>query len=150
MYWGVASPIYADFTGDGKNDIIATTSIPPSGIQSQLALIKGNTLNTSFVTNQGTKKNNIAKNITQADYKLIVINNPFANYIDIKFEQILSGEITFLLTDVAGRLIAMQEITANNQSIIRFNVGNKVIKSGTYILTAETGGNKYTAKVIRQ
>jgi len=150
MYWGVASPIYADFTGDGKNDIIATTSIPPDGIQSQLALIKGNTLNTSFVTNQGTKKNNITKNITQADYRLIVINNPFANYIDIKFEQILSGKITFLLTDVTGRLIAMQEINANNQSIIRFNVGNKVIKSGIYSLAVEVNGNKYSARVIRQ
>jgi len=150
MYWGVASPIYADFTGDGKNDIIAVTSIPPSGIQSQLALIKGNILNTGFVTNDRTKKDNITKNITQADDRLIVINNPFINYIDIKFEQILSGKITFLLTDVTGRLIAMQEINTNNQSIIRFNVGNKVIKSGTYILTGETGGNKYSAKVMKQ
>jgi hypothetical protein len=34
MYYGVESPVYADFNGDGKKDIVAIVSVPPSGIQS--------------------------------------------------------------------------------------------------------------------
>ena len=68
----------------------------------------------------------------------------------MKFLKMLSGKVTLSLTDVTGRPIAMQEINANNQSILRFNVGNKVIKSGIYILTAETGENKYSTKVMKQ
>jgi len=68
----------------------------------------------------------------------------------VKFLKMLSGKVTLSLTDVTGRPIAMQEINANNQSILRFNVGNKVIKSGTYIFTAETGENKYSTKVMKK
>lgn len=150
MYWGVASPIYADFTGDGKNDIIAIVGVPPSGISSQLALIKGNILNTSLITEKGSKEYNIQKNLTRHDNKMSVINNPFTNYIDVKFAQMQSGKISFLLRDIRGRVLAMQEINADNPSIIRFNVSNKLIKSGIYILTAETNKNRYTASVMRQ
>jgi hypothetical protein len=149
MYWGVASPIYADFTGDGKNDIIATVGVPPSGIQSQLALIKGNVLNTNSFAVSNIEDNNNAKATAQPGNGMIVMNNPFINYLDIMFAKSPAGKINLQLTDVAGRRIAAQEFNVSYQSIIRFNVGNKVI-SGIYILTVAVNGKKYTAKVIRQ
>ncbi|HYK45945.1 MAG TPA: VCBS repeat-containing protein, partial [Parafilimonas sp.] len=98
MYWGVASPVYADFTGDGKNDIIAIVGTPPSGIASQLALIKGTVQSTSAIANNRTENNPVLN--TQSGSEMMVMNNPFSNYIDIKFDKIQTGKITLQLSDL--------------------------------------------------
>ncbi|HSD64562.1 MAG TPA: VCBS repeat-containing protein, partial [Ignavibacteriaceae bacterium] len=41
VYWGTASPVYADFTGDGIGDIVALVTLPPSGLTSALTVISG-------------------------------------------------------------------------------------------------------------
>jgi hypothetical protein len=56
IYYGVESPVYADFNGDGKKDIVAIVGIPPSGIQSQLAIIKDNVLNDVSTTSKFSNK----------------------------------------------------------------------------------------------
>ena len=150
MYWGVASPIYADFTGDGKNDIIATVCIPPSGIGSRLALIKGNVLNTRSLTSNSIADNKNVKVIVQPGNGMTVMNNPFINYLDIRFAKLPRGKINIRLTDVAGRRIVAQEFDVNYQSVIRLNVGNKGIKSGIYILTVDVNGEKYSTSVMRK
>lgn len=148
MYYEVESPIYADFSGDGKGDIVSIVGIPPSGIQTSVATLKGNVLNSTVAGKTADKKQVLS--VSQNAAGISVLNNPFINYIDIKFAKIPSGKIALLLTDVAGRPIAMQEINANNQNVIKFNVSIKLIKSGLYVLTAATDGNKYTARVMRQ
>lgn len=51
-YSGVYAPLFADFDGDNKGDIVAIGSVPPSGLQSNLMFIKGgNTGSTSPVLN---------------------------------------------------------------------------------------------------
>ncbi|OGU81156.1 MAG: hypothetical protein A2W11_04655 [Ignavibacteria bacterium RBG_16_35_7] len=42
-YWGVSSPFFADFNGDGKGDLVAVGGLPPSGIPSTLMFVKGKT-----------------------------------------------------------------------------------------------------------
>jgi len=150
MYWGVASPIYADFTGDGKKDIIAIVGIPPSGIQSQLALIKGNVLNTLLFAGSSIESNKNAKVTGQRGNGIIVMNNPFSNYIDIKFDKIPKGKILLQLSDLAGKLIAKAEYNEVLNSIIRFDAGSNILSSGVYILTCQTEGGTYTIKVMKQ
>lgn len=51
-YSGVYAPLFADFDGDNKGDIVAIGDIPPSGISSNLMFIKGrNTGNSSLILN---------------------------------------------------------------------------------------------------
>jgi hypothetical protein len=143
MYWGVASPIYADFTGDGKKDIIATVGIPPSGIQSQLALIEGNVLNTHSFAGRSIKDKNNLKVITQPGNGMILMNNPFSNYIDIKFDKIPKGKILLQLSDLAGKRIAKAEYNEALNSIVRFDIRSKGLSSGVYILACRQK-EKYT------
>lgn len=89
--------MYADFTGDGKKDIAALISLPPSGIGSSLAILKGKVLNDVF-TNAATESN---ETITIKNGNGIsVLNNPFNTYIDIKFEKAFSGKAILQLTDI--------------------------------------------------
>jgi FG-GAP-like repeat len=49
-YSGVYAPLFADFDGDNKGDIVAVGSIPPSGIESNLMFIKGRNTGNSILT----------------------------------------------------------------------------------------------------
>ncbi len=81
---------------------------------------------------------------------MIILNNPFVNYLDVKFEKPLTGKISLKLTDLTGQLMATEKVSVSAQTLIRFNLNNKVIKSGMYIFSAEINGEKYTASVIKQ
>ncbi len=41
IYWGATSPFFADFTGDGINDLAALITLPPSGLTSAVTVIEG-------------------------------------------------------------------------------------------------------------
>jgi hypothetical protein len=150
MYWGVASPIYADFTGDGKADIVAMTGIPPSGIESQLALIRGTIQNTHIVAANVTQNNTVVKSNAQPANEMIVMNNPFTSYIDIKFDKIPKGKILLQLSDLAGRQVAVAEHNGVSQSIIRFKADAKILSGGVYILTCQAEGKTHVIKVMKQ
>jgi hypothetical protein len=150
MYWGVASPIYADFTGDGKADIVAMTGIPPSGIESQLALIRGTIQNTHIVAANVTQNNTVVKSNAQPANEMIVMNNPFSRYIDIKFDKIPKGKILLQLSDLAGRQVAVAEHNGVSQSIIRFKADAKILSGGVYILTCQAEGKTHVIKVMKQ
>jgi hypothetical protein len=150
MNWGVASPIYADFTGDDKADIIAMTGIPPSGIESQLTLIRGTIRNTRTIAANAVQDNTIAKANAQPGAKMMVINNPFSSYIDIRFDKIPKGKIVLQLSDLAGKQVAGSVYNEVVSSITRFDVSAKVLSSGVYILTCGAEGKTYTVKVMKQ
>ncbi|HEX5154241.1 MAG TPA: VCBS repeat-containing protein [Parafilimonas sp.] len=148
MYYGVESPVYADFNGDGKKDIVAIVGVPPGGLQSQIAIIKGNVFNEtitpgSFSHKETTITNDIAAN------GISVINNPFTNYIDVKFLSAPHDKVKFILYDVTGLPVFTKENNIS-QSLYRLNVDNEITKSGVYFLSAEMNGNKYRVTVTRR
>ena len=81
---------------------------------------------------------------------MIVMNNPFTNYIDIKFEKIPKGKVLVQLSDLAGKQIAKVEYNEIFNSIVRFDASAKILSSGVYILTCRAEGKTYTIKVMRQ
>jgi hypothetical protein len=46
--------------------------------------------------------------------------------------------------------LAAEQFAGASQTVIRFNLQNKVSKTGIYILTAAANGRKYIIKVMRQ
>lgn len=139
MYYGVASPVYADFTGDGKKDIVALTGFPPSGIESRLCIITGNILNADNIAGKPDEKDKSITNKTTIARKISVVNNPFDNYIDIKFSERPTGKVQFVLHDLSGKQIAKTETTITGD-LFRFNINDRAIKSGVYTLTVNTKG----------
>lgn len=144
MYYGTAAPFYADFTGDGKKDILAAVALPPSGFQGAIALLKGTVLNAQLAA-----KSNTTENILTNTSTVQVLNNPFNNYIDVKLEKAISGKTILQLMDMQGRLVSTSQQNIASQSIIRFNLNNN-ISSGTYLLTVITDDKKHSVKVFKQ
>jgi len=146
MYYGVESPVYADFNGDGKKDIVAIVSVPPSGIQSQLAIIKGNVLNSASTAGRHLNRETPVKNDIAAN-GISVLNNPFTNYIDVKFYSTPRSKVKFVLYDANGLPVFTKE-NGINQNPYRLYLSNKIIKSGVYFLSAEVNEDRYRATVI--
>jgi hypothetical protein len=149
MYYSTTSPFYADFTGDGKNDIIAAVSVPPSGFQGAITLIKGKILNLQMEAYKPTSASQIVSKDTRSGNGILIKNNPISNYIDVEFKEIPVGKITFQLTDLTGCVVASSAPMDVLQSVVRFDPGIAVLPDGAYILSAVAEGRKYTATVIK-
>jgi len=77
------------------------------------------------------------------------VNNPFKDYINIRFAKIPKGMLTLKLVDLSGRLISASQIYNPLSSIIRFDY-NKALSKGIYILHAESEGEKYSIKLMKE
>ncbi|HRH61611.1 MAG TPA: FG-GAP-like repeat-containing protein, partial [Chitinophagaceae bacterium] len=146
IYYGVEAPVYADFTGDGKKDIAALISLPPSGIQSSLAVLHGNVMNNTIAANN--KSNDWKITAKQNDDEVSVLNNPFTNYIDVKFAKAPAEKVLLRLTDISGRLIETHTFNSPGKSLLRLNITNGLLSRGLYILTVETANKKYVFRAV--
>jgi trimeric autotransporter adhesin len=81
---------------------------------------------------------------------LIVVNNPFRDYIDVRLGKVPQGRVKLQLTDLSGKVLLTQTFTGLSQNILRLNTSSKVSSHGVYILSAEVDGTRYTAKVMKQ
>jgi hypothetical protein len=149
LYYSATSPFYGDFTGDGKNDIIAAVSLPPSGFQGGVAMIKGKILPGPTINMKTVSPGKIISGDQKSHNGILVRNNPIGNYIDVEFEKIPIGKFTLLLTDLTGRMVATSEFTDVLQSEIRFTLGSEILQSGAYILSAVTEGKEYSVMVVK-
>jgi GH24 family phage-related lysozyme (muramidase) len=77
------------------------------------------------------------------------VNNPFKDYINIRFAKIPKGTLTLKLVDLSGRLISTSQIYNPLSSIIRLDY-NKALSKGIYILHAESEGEKYSIKLMKE
>ncbi len=96
------------------------------------------------------KKSNIVivKNgsISQA---ISAVNNPFKDFITIRFAKIPKGRVLLKILDLSGRLISTTEVFNPLSSIIRFD-SNLTLSKGIYLLQAETEGKKYSIKLLKE
>jgi trimeric autotransporter adhesin len=80
---------------------------------------------------------------------LTVINNPFRDFIDVRFGKVPQGQVKLQLSDLSGKVLLTQIFNALSQNILRLNT-SRVISQGVYILSAEIDGTRYSVKVIKQ
>ncbi len=87
---------------------------------------------------------------TKNNQGMFVINNPFTDYIMVRFGKVPQSQLKLQLADLSGRVIQTESFNGLSQNVIRFNVHSKVLSKGVYILSAVADGNRYTAKVVMQ
>lgn len=81
---------------------------------------------------------------------LKVINNPFANQLDVVFNGITATGSTIHLFDVTGRLVFSKTGSIADGVVQHLDLAAAGLKPGMYILQAQVADKVMTAKVIRQ
>jgi hypothetical protein len=94
--------------------------------------------NVVVVKNQGLKQG------------ITILNNPFANQINIRFAKMPKGKVVLRLIDISGKQIAVNENYQASSAILSFDNFNQNLSRGIYILQAETEGKIYSAKLMKQ
>ena len=80
-----------------------------------------------------------------------VVNNPFKNYIDIRFPKLPTGEVRLQLTSPSGTVVKNQRFASVSQSVLRYNVENAAsLSKGVYVLTIYNNNEKYSISVIKE
>jgi hypothetical protein len=79
---------------------------------------------------------------------MFVLNNPFKNSLNIRFEKVPVGKIRLSLTDLSGKLMYAADVN-NSLQQLRWDLP-KEFASGVYILSANIAGRQYTAKILKQ
>ncbi len=97
-----------------------------------------------------TSKTNTVVLRSKAKQALIVVNNPFSTYIDVRFVKAPQGRVKLQLADLAGRVMHTQVSNSLTQNVLRFDLSSKTIGRGIYVLTAEVDGMKYSSRVMKQ
>ncbi|MDQ3681727.1 MAG: T9SS type A sorting domain-containing protein [Bacteroidota bacterium] len=76
-----------------------------------------------------------------------VVNNPFKDFIDVRFAK--AATVAKLQLSTVNGAIISEKVFANSSGQIRWNVPAN-LSAGTYILKAIVDGRVYTKKVIKQ
>ncbi len=140
-YSGVYAPLFADFDGDNKGDLIALGSIPPSGIESNLMFIKGINTGVTSVTN------NVANIVT--DYSLGQnYPNPFNPTTQINYDLPFDGNVSIKLYDMTGRevMTLINEVKPAGYYTVNLNAAN--LSSGVYFYTLSANNFTATKKLM--
>ena len=87
---------------------------------------------------------------TKNSQGMFVINNPFTDYISVRFGKVPQGQVKLQLTDLSGRLIQTESFKGLSQNFIKWNVNSKALSKGVYVLSAVVDGNRYSTKVVKQ
>jgi hypothetical protein len=97
-------------------------------------------------------KNSLSNIVQIRNFKnnqgMFVLNNPFNNTINIRFEKPPAGKITLSLTDFSGKLMYTTDAN-NSMQQIRWDLP-KELATGVYILSAKIAGQQFTAKILKQ
>ncbi len=80
-----------------------------------------------------------------------VVNNPFGNYIDIRFAKIPEGEVTLQLRNASGTLLKTQRFANISQNTLRVKVGDaRLLSKSIYVLSIFTQNQTYTFRVMKE
>jgi hypothetical protein len=129
-YSGVYAPLFADFNGDNKGDIVAIGSIPPSGMQSNLMFIRG--INTGIVSISGNMSNVVNSYSLGQNYP-----NPFNPVTKISLDLPKDGLLKFMIYDITGRLISTLENEMKTAGSYNVTFDGSSFSSGVYFYKLE-------------
>ena len=75
-----------------------------------------------------------------------VFPSPFTTYLDVTFNQLLDGPVDMRLYDAAGRLVARDTRTLEQESFTTLYVGD--VPEGAYFLSVQIGNNEPTTTQV--
>ncbi len=79
-----------------------------------------------------------------------VMNNPFGNSINIRFDKIPSGKVRLQLIDVSGKIMAVKEINGVSMQVYQWGVSRLPVMRGVYMLTVEIDRKRYVIQLIKE
>lgn len=75
-----------------------------------------------------------------------IFPNPFSNYLDLSFNQVIDRKIVVNLYDAAGRLVLSEGHVPNG---VYLRINTQALQAGMYFLTVGDGDQKVTYKVLK-
>ncbi len=99
------------------------------------------------------EKNNLSNTVLikpqGIEQEMIVLYNPFKNNISIRFVKATEAPGILRLTDISGRLVAIQKIASGSQQI-EFILPAGIQSRGGYQLQAIINGKKFNNRVLKE
>ncbi len=91
----------------------------------------------------------IIKNAS-ATQRVYVLSNPFRNSINIRFNKIPTGKLSFTLTDMNGKRLANSELSSSGFSTYQLALDKITLAPGIYVLSAVVDGKRYAFKLLKE
>ncbi|MBS1551646.1 MAG: T9SS type A sorting domain-containing protein [Bacteroidetes bacterium] len=140
-YSGVYAPLFEDFDGDNKGDLIALGSKPPSGIESNLMFLKGR--------NTGVTSVSSIESHTATGYSLGQnYPNPFNPSTNLDFSISKPGFVSLKIYDVSGKEVAAVVNNDLNPGTYKYKFNASDLPSGIYFYTLTAHDFSQTKKMI--
>jgi hypothetical protein len=152
VYYGFRSAWFADFTGDGINDLAGLVSLPPSGLQSAITILPG--ITTGNASGGAGLSGCTATPTAISDHAPVtssgkVFPNPFTHSTTISFNLEKAGTILVSIYDVTGREIKIVPVKNIQQGRNSVNVDLSELNSGVYFCKIKSAENIQTAKLVK-
>lgn len=147
VYYGAAAPFFGDFDGDGKGDIAAVVSLPPSGLNGAVAVLRGRL--TGIV---GIYKEHLP-NVTQSFQLKQNYPNPFNPVTNMEFVIANSSWATLRVYDPLGREVTTlvdERLEPGSYEVLwdGTNGDGEPVASGIYLYRLQTGSFSQTRKML--
>ncbi|MEJ7914287.1 MAG: T9SS type A sorting domain-containing protein, partial [Chitinophagaceae bacterium] len=81
--------------------------------------------------------------------KVWVVNNPFQDFIDLKFAKSNGGKTGVELIDAAGNLVYRRNYRSTGESL-KVDLSSLSLPPGVYVLKVEAGNTRFTSKVFKK
>ncbi len=140
-YSGVYAPLFADFDGDNKGDLIALGSVPPSGVGSNLMYLKGRNTGVTSVSN--SVSNIITGYSLRQNYP-----NPFNPVTNLEFTIYKTGFVSLKIYDIAGKEVTTIVNADLKPGTYKYDFNASDLASGTYFYTLAAQNFSETKKMV--
>lgn len=141
-FLSVFSPVFADIDNDGKGDIGAVGSLPPSGIGSTLIFMKGT--NTGITSISGINVSNIPEKFSLEQN----FPNPFNPSTNLEFGISKLGFVSLKVYDVAGKEIRTLVNESLSPGTYKYIFDGSGLTSGIYFYTLKVNGYTETKRMV--
>ena len=141
-FLSVFSPVFADIDNDGKGDIGAVGSLPPSGTGSTLIFMKGN--NTGATSISGFNTSEIPEKFRlEQNYP-----NPFNPVTNLEFGISDRGFVSLKIYDLLGKEVATLVNAELNAGSYKYNFDASNLSSGIYFYKLSAKNFSETKRMI--
>jgi len=142
VYWGPWSPVYDDFNGDGIPDLAMLTSMPPSGIGREIAILPGRT-GVPTAVNPAAPSSGDPALLT-----LVVAPNPVRGRATVTLTLGQRAAVRVVVYDALGRRVAALHDGPVDSGSHALALDAGSLAPGVYIVRATGAASAASARVV--